>query len=110
MSHRPFALWKPSERGYVLMLIVLFAIGFFITPTIVDAANLYWVGGNGDNVGTNANDWATIDPASCADGTGDASAVPGTGDVAIFDADCDSNATIAANLSVGGVNMNSGYI
>jgi hypothetical protein len=35
--------------------------------------------------------------------------VPGAADIAIFDADCDSNATVDANLSVDGVQIDSGY-
>lgn len=83
---------------------------FLFAPGSAQAANKYWVGGNGDNVGTNANDWSTTDPAACADGLGDAAAVPGASDVAIFDADCDNNATIAAAWSVAGLTINTGYI
>src|SRR3989344_4153178 len=82
---------------------------FFVSPHSVHAATKYWVGGNGDNVGTNANDWSTTNPASCNDGGGDAGSVPGSADVAIFDADCDSNATIAADWSVSALQIDSGY-
>jgi len=78
-------------------------------PQSAHAATLYWVGGNGDNVGTNANDWSTTDPTACTDGAGNGT-VPGTSDIATFDADCDSNATIAANWSVAGIDIKSGYI
>src|SRR3989344_6750158 len=87
--------------------ILIFA--FSIYPNMANAATKYWVGGNGDNVGTNANDWSTSDPAVCADGAGDASAVPGASDIAVFDADCDSNAAIDANWSVAGLTISSGY-
>lgn len=80
-----------------------------LTPSLTHAATKYWVGGSGDNVGTNANDWSNSDPGSCNDGGGDASTVPGSSDIAVFDADCDNNATIAATLSVAGIQINSGY-
>src|SRR3989338_10151586 len=92
-----------------ILLFSLVLLGSFAVAHSAQAATKYWVGGNGDNVGTNANDWSTTDPASCADGAGDASAVPGASDIAVFDADCDNNATIAANWSVAGLTLSSGY-
>ncbi|MFH1354515.1 MAG: hypothetical protein ABIH36_04535 [bacterium] len=71
-------------------------------------SNLYWVGGAGGNTSLNTN-WSTTDPAACNPGGGDASAAPTTTDVAIFDPDCDNSATIDANWSVAGININSGY-
>src|SRR3989338_8117204 len=98
-----------SQKLATTLFSVLALLFFFSLPSTTHAATKYWVGGNGDNVGTNANDWSTSDPASCNDGGGDASAVPGASDIAVFDADCDSNATIAANWSVAGLPLSSGY-
>ena len=81
----------------------------FFLPASASAATLYWVGGNGDSVNTNANDWSTSNPAACNDGGGDAGAVPGASDIAVFDADCDNNAVIDSAWSVAGINLNSGY-
>src|SRR3989344_5248099 len=92
----------------LLGVLALFVLSFTL-PSTASAATKYWVGGNGDNVSTNANDWSTSDPASCNDGGGDASAVPGSADIAVFDADCDSNATIASTWSVAGLTLSSGY-
>ena len=51
----------------------LFALSF--TLSAAEAATKYWVGGAGDTVGTNANDWSTTNPTVCTDGAGNASAV-----------------------------------
>jgi len=80
----------PRILGIGAFLISAFL--FFLLPATTHAATLYWVGGNGDSVNTNANDWSTTDPAACNDGGGDAGAVPGASDIAVFDADCDNNA------------------
>ena len=85
------------------------ALFIFLIPDSAKAATLYWVGGNGDSVNTNANDWSTTDPGACNDGGGDAGAVPGASDIAVFDADCDNNAVIDSAWSVSGININSGY-
>src|SRR3989338_7614237 len=98
-----------SQKLATTLFSVLALLFFFSLPSTTQAATKYWVGGNGDNGGTNANDWSTSDPASCNDGGGDAGTVPGSSDIAVFDADCDSNATIAANWSVAGIDMKSGY-
>ena len=99
-----------SNKSSILLILSISAIVFFaFLPSQAQAATKYWVGGNGDNVGTNANDWSTTDPVACNDGGGDAGAVPGASDIAVFDADCDNNATIAANWSVAGIDMKSGY-
>ena len=94
---------------YKIAVLGFFAL-FFLFPAISHAATLYWVGGAGDGVTVNANDWNTTNPAACADGLGNATAVPGASDIAVFDADCDSNATVGASWSVAGINMNSGYV
>ena len=82
----------------------------FLLPSSVSAATKYWVGGNGDSATTNANDWSTTNPSACNDGGGNASAVPGSGDVAIFDPDCDNNSAISSNWSVQKIDLQSGYI
>ncbi|TSC72128.1 MAG: RTX toxins and related Ca2+-binding domain [Parcubacteria group bacterium Gr01-1014_38] len=71
------------------------------------AASLYWVGAAGGNTSV-ASNWKTTNPTAC--GGGDAGAAPGSADVAIFDADCDNNAAIDANLSVAGIDLNLGYV
>lgn len=93
-------------------LFVLFSITTAIITTAVFlpsfslAANLYWVGDSGANFSV-ASNWKTTNPAGC--GSGDASAAPGSLDVAIFDADCDYNVTMNADVNVAGININSGY-
>lgn len=96
--------WRRS-----ILYIVAGCLFTFTFVSEAEAATLYWVGGNGDSVTGNANDWNTTDPASCNDGLGNASAVPGSADTAIFDADCDNGATITANWSLTKLQMNSGY-
>ena len=106
----PWVSGKKMLLTHFLGVVAGFIFLFLFVPASAQAATLYWVGGAGDNVGTNANDWSTTNPAACADGAGDAGAVPGASDVATFDPDCDSNATIAANWSVAGIDIQSGYI
>ena len=81
---------SPTMKLPRLFLCFLFASALFLAPSVAFGATLYWVGGNGDSVNTNANDWSTTDPAACNDGGGDAGAVPGASDIAVFDADCDN--------------------
>jgi hypothetical protein len=45
-------------RPWSLIGLWALVIGIWLLPHSVQAATLYWVGGNGDNVGTNANDWS----------------------------------------------------
>ena len=78
---------------------------FCILPTTAFGANRYWVGSNGGNWNDTAN-WASANPASC---TGGGASVPGSSDIAIFDADCDNNATIDMGITVAGININTGY-
>src|SRR3989344_8707158 len=103
MKYKRYNNHKKKALLIACFIFVVVAGVFLIRVYTARAATLYWVGGNGDNVGTNANDWSTSDPAGCNDGGGDAGAVPGVNDIAVFDADCDSNATIAATWSVAGI-------
>lgn len=89
-----------SLAGFICVGII-----FLVMPSSIEAANRYWVGSNGGNTNDTAN-WASADPASC---TGGGASVPGTGDVAIFDPDCDNNATVNAAFDVLGINVQSGY-
>ncbi|MFA6256700.1 MAG: hypothetical protein WCT29_00090 [Candidatus Paceibacterota bacterium] len=102
-----------KTKIYFLSKILKFSIPvffvFFLFPAISHAATLYWVGGDGDSVTGSATDWSTTNPAACNDGGGNASAVPGASDTAVFDADCDNGATISGTWSIAGVNLNSGY-
>lgn len=85
---------------------LLAGIALFISASPVAAANRYWVGTtNGANTNSTAN-WSTTQ-GSC--GVGGGASVPSTGDVAIFTSSCTNSATINANWSVQGVNINSGY-
>ncbi|MCH8244465.1 hypothetical protein IIB97_01095, partial [Patescibacteria group bacterium] len=98
-----FRLARAFFLFFVFAAVLLIAT---FTPSITDAANLYWVGSAGGNTNDSAN-WSSSNPASC---TGGGAGVPGSGDIAIFDADCDNNATINANFDVAGININTGYI
>ncbi len=92
------------------MFIMLAILGAWIVfSNSAHAATLYWVGGAGDSVTGSANDWSTTNPAACNDGGGNASAVPGSGDVATFDPDCDNNASITGAWSLQKLDMQSGY-
>lgn len=91
------------------MLALAALLGFVLFSSQAHAANLYWVGGAGDSLKGNANDWSTTNPGACADGAGDAGAVPGASDVAIFDADCDNGAILTSAWSVQGITLSAGY-
>ncbi|MBF0386416.1 MAG: hypothetical protein HQL20_01005 [Candidatus Omnitrophica bacterium] len=84
---------------------MILAAGVLLSCSTAQAASRYWVGANGANT-NDANNWAGADPASCAGG---GAGIPGNSDIAYFDADCDSNASINANLNVAGINIASGY-
>src|SRR3989344_3096643 len=102
---------KLNFKQFRFALLAIFALGggvlltLLLFPQDAFAANRYWVGSAGGNTNDTAN-WASADPASC---TGGGASVPSTGDVAIFDADCDNGATVDAALSVLGLTINSGY-
>ncbi|OGY30728.1 MAG: hypothetical protein A2805_03410 [Candidatus Andersenbacteria bacterium RIFCSPHIGHO2_01_FULL_46_36] len=93
------------QRVIVTSAFFIAAIAVFVFPHAADAASRYWVGSVGGNFNDGAN-WAAADPASC---TGGGASVPGTADIAIFDADCDNDATMDATISVAGININTGY-
>ena len=97
------------KLGITPLIVLGFGFCALLFPQAAEAATKYWVGGAGDSVTTNANDWSTTNPAACNDGGGNASAVPGSSDVAVFDADCDNNASIAAAWSLQKLQMDSGY-
>ncbi len=98
-----FIYLQYSTKRFALGLIFVAASIFL--PQSAFGANSYWVGSAGGNW-SDGNNWASTNPASC---TGGGAGVPGAGDTAIFDADCDNNATMDANINVLGVNINSGY-
>ena len=86
-----------STKRFALGLI--FVVASIFLPQSAFGANSYWVGSAGGDW-SDGNNWASADPASC---TGGGAGVPGAGDTAIFDADCDNNATMDANMDVLGV-------
>ena len=98
-----FRYLQYSTKRFALGLIFVAASIFL--PQSAFGANSYWVGTAGGDW-TDGNNWASTNPASC---TGGGAGVPGAGDIAIFDADCDNNATMDANINVLGININSGY-
>ena len=82
---------------------------FFVTLLVVivcspglNAAARYWTGA-ADNNWSNTNNWSTT-----SGGTGGAS-VPGSGDVANFDANGLVNCTLDATVNVAGLTVTSGY-
>lgn len=96
---------KVYHSGLLLGILLATAI-FFAIPATVQAATLYWVGNDGASIQT-ASNWKTTDPSGC--GSGDSGSAPGASDTAVFDADCDSNTSIAASWSLQKLQMNSGY-
>jgi len=86
---------------------------FFILPSFVSAASLYWVGADGANVNV-ASNWCTTVPTACAAANGCAGGggngtVPGTSDVATFKSTCTNGATINSTWSVSGFLMDTNY-
>jgi hypothetical protein len=65
-------------------------VRFYLDPIVT------WDGEGGDNNWSTAANWS-----------GDS--LPGTGDIATFDSTSTDNATIDANIDVGGIDINSGY-
>ena len=80
-----------------LFRVLAISAGGLLICLSAHAANLYWVGAAGGSPAT-ASNWRTTDPSSC--GGGNASAAPGASDTAIFDPDCDNNATMTADWTV----------
>jgi hypothetical protein len=96
-----------KESGvFSLAVILVFFVIAFCPAGFARASSFYWVGVAGANTSV-ATNWKTTNPTIC--GGGDAASVPGAGDIAIFDADCDNNAAINTALSVAGITMESGY-
>ncbi len=105
-----FASTFTAARAFAKRSLVAGAtiLGFLSFTPATHAANLYWVGGNGDALNGNANDWSTTNPGACNNGGGDGT-IPGASDVMIFDPDCDNGAIITSTMSVQGVSIQSGY-
>lgn len=72
---------------------------------MAQAAALYWVGNEAAAIGV-ASNWTTVDPVACEPGGGQA---PGPADEIIFDADCDTGATVTTDLAVAALVMRGGY-
>jgi hypothetical protein len=88
--------------GCIFALCALIAL---LLSTDASAASRYWVGSAGGNINDTAN-WSSSNPTSCSGG---GASVPGTNDLVIFDADCDSSPTLNANLNYEGIQIDSGY-
>lgn len=89
-----------------ILIVFLVLVAFFAAPHVAKAATLYWVGADGGNTSV-ATNWLTTNPTAC--GGGNAAAAPSTADIATFDPDCDSGATINAAFTVAGIDIQSGY-
>jgi len=68
----------------------------FLTPSIGHAAVVTWDCDGGDNSWNNDLNWS-----------GDSE--PGAGDIATFDATCTDDVNIDKNITVDGIDVNSGY-
>ena len=68
----------------------------FLFSLELDAANITWTNGSGDNNWNTLANWST-------------GAIPGSGDVAIFDGTSTADCNINANVDVAGISINSGY-
>ncbi len=79
---------------------ILLSIVFVLIVTMVNATNYYWVGGVGSS-GT-PKDWNSGSNWSLTTGGSAASAVPGSGDVAIFDG---STNNISPFVNIGGLSI-----
>lgn len=93
-----------------LLLPVVFLL---VLPSAAQAATLYWVGTEASSV-TAASSWTTVDPMACEPGNGPLrqladGGVPGSDDVIIFDADCDTGARVPVSITVSELIMRLGY-
>lgn len=66
-------------------------------------SDLYWVNDASTGLWHNSNNWA-----STPGGTGGAG-IPGTGDIAHFTSDCNDNCSLDNHITVGGLDIASGY-
>lgn len=85
--------------------LLVMATMLLVVPAAAHGATLYWVGAEGAPTGE-ANNWTTADPVACEPGSGRA---PGPADEIIFDADCDTGATVTTDLTVTALTMQPGY-
>ncbi|MFN4896584.1 MAG: hypothetical protein ACK5GN_13225, partial [Pseudomonadota bacterium] len=103
----PVYLRPPTKpKSNTLSILVLAVMLLAAAP--VHAATYYWVGSGGNtNSGSN---WRATAPTSGSQCTANGNtSVPGSADDVVFDADCDGNAAIDANLSVTKITTESGY-
>ena len=75
------------------------------SPSWIFASTFYWVNTLGGDTNDSSN-WAS---AANACGVGGGAGVPGSTDVATFQANCDDNATVDVNLNVAALDIQSGY-
>ena len=77
--------------------LTLFPFSIFILLSFhVNAANITWTNGSGDNNWNTLANWSTGN-------------IPGSGDVAVFDGTSTADCIINANVNVAGISINSGY-
>jgi hypothetical protein len=104
-------LGPPGSRKTSAYYLCSYIAIIFISLLVVilageaSAASRYWVGSAGGNINDTAN-WSSSNPTGCSGG---GASVPGSNDLAIFDADCDNSPTVNANLNYDGVRIDSGY-
>lgn len=89
----------------MLKRLLLLIVVLLVLPSATRAATLYWVGVDAASTAV-ASNWTTADPAACEPGNGQ---MPGAEDVLIFDADCDTDASVTVDLTVNKLIMRSGY-
>ena len=88
-----------SRRYLVIAQLVLMLL--LAVPSIY-AANRYWVGAS-DGVWHSTSNWSNTSGGSSG------YSIPGSADVAIFDAGSTRNCTITSNIDVQGIVINMGY-
>ncbi|HET8677934.1 MAG TPA: hypothetical protein VFO63_19190, partial [Blastocatellia bacterium] len=96
ITHRSF------RNLSIALALVAGVAAFFLLSHRVEATNKFWIAGSPGNFSTDAN-W------SLTSGGPPNTTAPGASDVAFFDGNGTGNCTIAANASVDGINIGSGY-
>ncbi len=91
-----------SRRLQIIFCAVFFV---FLMPSATQAASRFWVGSAGGNWNDTAN-WSTVQ-GSC--GASGGASVPGSSDTASFTSSCTNDALMDSTVSIGGMNIASGY-
>src|SRR5581483_5576551 len=87
---------------HIMIFLIGMLAGTFLLPQSIFAATKYWIGSAGGSFSSNAN-WSTS-----SGGSNDTTA-PGSGDIATFDSGGNTNCTIDANVTIGGLNLTATY-